>query len=107
MTDNRAGAQSVPVRTIVTVIGLLLATAAMLWVAYRAERVLVWLVIAAFFAVALHPPVSWVQRRLLHGRRRALATLLVFVGVVLVLVGVIAVFAVPLAHEGASLARQA
>ncbi|MCW2605015.1 MAG: hypothetical protein JWN61_3150 [Pseudonocardiales bacterium] len=107
MTDNRAGAQAVPVRTIVTVIGLLLATAAMLWVAYRAERVLVWLVIAAFFAVALHPPVSWVQRRLLHGRRRALATLLVFLGVVLVLVGVIAVFAVPLAHEGASLARQA
>jgi predicted PurR-regulated permease PerM len=98
--------QAVPVRTILTVIGLVLATVALVWIVIRTERVLVWLVIAAFFAVALHPAVDFVQRRLFRGGRRALATLLVFFAVVLALIGIIAVFAVPLSREGTKFAGQ-
>ena len=98
--------QPVPVRTILTVIGLVLATLLLLWMVVRAQRVLVWIAIAGFFAVALDPAASWVQRRLFGGQRRALATLLVFLVLVLVLIGIIAVFAVPLAREGSRFAGQ-
>lgn len=98
--------QPVPVRTILAVIALVLATAAALWIVFRAERVIVWIVIAAFFAVALDPAVNWVQRHVLSGRRRAVATVLVFLLVIVVLLGIIALFAVPLAREGSSFAKQ-
>lgn len=98
--------EHVPVRTILSVIGLVLASAAGLWILYRAERVVVWIVIAAFFAVALAPAVGWLERRFLAGRRRAVATLLVFLAVLVVLLAIIAMFAVPLAREGSSLTRQ-
>lgn len=98
--------ERVPVRTILTVIGLVLATAAVLWILHTAERVVVWIIIAAFFAVALAPAVALVQRRLFDGKRRSLATLLVFVLLIIVLLGVIAVFAVPLATEGSTLSKQ-
>jgi predicted PurR-regulated permease PerM len=96
----------VPVRTVLAVIGLVLATALVLWIIVRTERVLVWLVIAAFFAVALDPAVTWVQNQVFRGRRRALATLLVFLGVVAALLGIIAAFAIPLAREGRKFAGQ-
>jgi predicted PurR-regulated permease PerM len=96
--------EHVPVRTILTTIGLVLATVAALWVVIEVRRVLTWIVIAAFFAVALTPLVDRVQRRLVH--RRSLATLLVFLVVLLALVALVAAFAVPLAKEGSQLAGQ-
>jgi predicted PurR-regulated permease PerM len=97
--------ERVPVRTILAAIGLVLATALLLLLIHEIRRVLVWMVIAAFFAVALYPLVNWIQR-LLPWCRRSLATLVVFLLVLALLAGVIAVFAVPLAQEGATLARQ-
>ena len=97
-------ADRVPVRTILATIGLVLATVALLWVVIEVRQVLTWIVIAAFFAVALTPLVDRVQRRLVH--RRSMATLLVFVVVLVVLAGLAAVFAVPLAKEGTQLAGQ-
>ncbi|GAB7191681.1 AI-2E family transporter [Kineococcus sp. NUM-3379] len=94
------------VRTILTAIGLLLATALLLYVVLQTRQVLTWMVIAAFFAVALYPFVGWVQRRVLGGRRRSLATLLVFLVVLGVLAGIGTVFAVPLAQEGSRFAGQ-
>jgi predicted PurR-regulated permease PerM len=99
-------AQSVPVRTILAVIGLVLATALLLYLVIETRRVLTWIVIGAFFAVALAPLTAWVQRRLLGGRRRALATFLVFLVVFLVLAGLITAFAVPLVQEGTKFAGQ-
>jgi predicted PurR-regulated permease PerM len=96
----------VPVRTILVTIGLVLAAAAALWFLAHVQRIIVWLVIAAFFAIALDPAVNWVQGRLLGGRRRALATLLVFLLVVVVLLGIIAVFVVPLARQGSRFVGQ-
>jgi predicted PurR-regulated permease PerM len=98
----------VPVRTILATIGLLLVTALVLYIIFRTRQVLTWVVVAAFLAVALHPVDSWVQRTLLggRGRRRALATAIVFLVVFLVLAGLVAVFAVPLAQEGTKFAGQ-
>jgi predicted PurR-regulated permease PerM len=63
------------------------------------------MLIALFFTVALYPAVDIVQRRITGGRR-SLATLLVFLIVVLVLGGLLAAFAVPLATQGTELAGQ-
>jgi predicted PurR-regulated permease PerM len=94
----------VPVRTILATIGLVLATLLTLWVVVEVRRVLTWIVIAAFFAVALAPLVDRLQRRLVH--RRSLATLLVFVVGLLAVAALVAAFAVPLAREGSQLAGQ-
>ena len=68
------------------------------------NRVLIWMLVALFFAVALYPPVDWVQRRVL--RRRSLATLLVFLVVLITIGATLSAFAVPLAQEGTQLAGQ-
>ena len=64
--------ERVPVRTILTVIGLGLATALLIYLVLQTRQVLTWIVVGAFFAVALSPLVGWTQRRLLGGKRRAL-----------------------------------
>jgi predicted PurR-regulated permease PerM len=93
----------VPVRTIVTTIGLVLATLVLVRIIALSQRVLIWMAVAAFLAVALHPMVGWVQRRVTAGRR-ALATLLVFLVAAAMLVGLIAAFVVPLARQVSGLA---
>jgi predicted PurR-regulated permease PerM len=72
---------------------------------WKVRTVLVWIVIALFFAVALYPVVNWVQRRLTW-RRRSLATLVVFLLVFAILAGLVALFAVPLAREGTAVASR-
>ncbi|WP_410809488.1 AI-2E family transporter [Micromonospora sp. 067-2] len=84
-------------RRTLTVIGLVLATVFALAFVYATRRVLVWAVVAAFFAVALKPLVDRLQRRVV--RRRALATLLVFLAAFVALAILIAVILVPLIGE--------
>ena len=93
----------VPVGTIVTTIGLVLAALVLIRIIQLSQRVLIWMTVAAFVAVALHPVVGWVQRRVTGGRR-ALATLLVFLAAAAVLLGVAAAFVVPLARQVSGLA---
>ena len=95
-----------PVRTILATIGLLLATALAIYIVLQIRQVLTWIVVGAFFAVALYPLAGWVQRRMLGGKRRALATFLVFLVVFILLSALIAAFAVPLVNEGTKLAGQ-
>jgi predicted PurR-regulated permease PerM len=104
-TPASGGTRPVPVRTITVTIGMVLATVIGLLLVYEVRRTLVWLVVAAFFTVALYPVVAWVQRRLTWCKR-SLATLLVFVLVLAVLAGLVAAFAVPLAKEGTAFAGQ-
>jgi predicted PurR-regulated permease PerM len=94
----------VPLRTMLVAIGLVLATALLLYIVLQVTQVLTWLVIAAFFGVALAPLVGSVQRRLLGGKRRALATFLVFVVVFAVLAALVTAFVVPLVNEGSKIA---
>src|SRR3954454_11528403 len=65
------------VRSTLTVIGLVFACVAALWLLSKVTRILTWLLIAAFFAVVLHPALTWFERRL-H-LKRTLAAFLVFV----------------------------
>ena len=95
-----------PVRTILATIGLVLAAGLALYLVVETRRVLTWIVIAAFFAVALYPLAAWVQRRILGSRRRALATFLVFLVVLLAFVGLVAAFVFPLVDEGTKFAGQ-
>jgi predicted PurR-regulated permease PerM len=96
----------VPVRTILATIGLVLATALLLYIIVETRQVLTWIVVGAFFAVALYPLVDRAQRRLFRGRRRALATFLVFLLVLVVLGALVSAFVVPLAQEGTKFAGQ-
>ncbi len=85
-------------RTLV-VIGLVLATLLVLYLMRATSQVLTWILIAVFFAVALHPAVNWVERRAAFGRRW-LATLLVFLVALILLGGLVTLFVVPLIREG-------
>ena len=68
--------QPVPWRTILATIGAVLGTALAILVVREVSKVLVWIVIAAFFAIVLSPPVNFLQHRLRFPR--ALATVVVF-----------------------------
>lgn len=88
---DRFGAWSeVPWRTIVSTIGLVVAAMALLEAVRLAQRVILLIVIAGFFAVVLAPPVRMFQARL-HLRRGLAITLVVLLTLGSVL-GLIAVF---------------
>ncbi|MFI1068982.1 AI-2E family transporter [Streptomyces puniciscabiei] len=93
----------VPVRTILATIGLVLATYVVLELVVQARRVLIWAVIALFLAVSLHPAVEALQRRVPRCRR-SVATLLVFLAAAAAVGAVVALFVIPLAHEGSRFA---
>ncbi|MFF5173436.1 AI-2E family transporter [Micromonospora sp. NPDC000089] len=84
-------------RSALIVIGLVLASALALALLWATRRVLVWILVAAFLAVALKPLVDRLQRRLV--RRRALATLLVFAAAFVLLAALGTVILLPLLDE--------
>ncbi|HEY2207442.1 MAG TPA: AI-2E family transporter [Pseudonocardia sp.] len=86
-------------------IGQVLATAVAVLFVIRVERVLVWMLVALFFTVALYPVVGWVERKV-SWCRRSMATLAVFLLVFLVVAGLLTAFAFPLAQQGTQLAGQ-
>jgi predicted PurR-regulated permease PerM len=96
----------VPTRTILATIGLVLATALLLYIVVQTRQILTWCVVGVFFAVALAPVVGWVQRKVFRGKRRSLATLLVFLAAFLLLTALITAFAVPLGQEATKVAGQ-
>jgi predicted PurR-regulated permease PerM len=81
------------------VIGLVLATLLILLLVRATSQVLTWIVIAVFFAVALNPAVSWLQRRAAFGKRW-LATLLIFLVALVFIGGLVTLFVVPLVRQG-------
>jgi predicted PurR-regulated permease PerM len=97
--------ERVPLRTIVATVGVVLATAAILLLGWQVRRVLTWIVVSALLAVILGPVVDVVERRL-HVRR-SLATLLVFLVVLLAFAGLLAAFIRPLVKEGGQFADRA
>ena len=63
-------------RTLLAVLGIIIAVAIGLWVIWIARHVLIWIVISLFLALALNPAVEWFQR---HGiPRRGWATALTY-----------------------------
>jgi predicted PurR-regulated permease PerM len=90
---------AVVARRTLVVIGLVLATLLVLFLMRATSQVLTWILIATFFAVALHPAVNWVERRAAFGKRW-LATLMVFLVALIVVGGLATLFVVPLIREG-------
>ena len=99
------GQSRVPIRTIAAAIGMVLATVLALLLVYEVRRILVWIVIALFFTIALYPMVGWLERRA-RWVPRSLATLAIFLLVLVVIAGLLTAFVVPLAQEGAAFVQQ-
>jgi predicted PurR-regulated permease PerM len=97
--------ERVPIRTIATTIGMVLATAVILLLLWEVRRILTWIVVAALLAIILGPVTGLVERRL-H-LRRTLATLIVFLVGFLLFAGVLTAFVRPLAVEGPQFVDQA
>ena len=100
---QRGITRGAPVATIVTTIGLVLATFAGLYLLAKATRIITWVLVAGFFAVVLTPPVNWFVRRL-HVPR-SLAVGLVFVSGVAAIGGLGYTFVAPLARQGTAFAN--
>ena len=87
----------VPWRTILAAIAAVLATIVLVLIVREVARVLIWILIAAFFAVVLNPPVDFLEHRLRFPR--ALATLVVFLGGLLVLGALLYSFIRPIVDQ--------
>jgi predicted PurR-regulated permease PerM len=68
--------EQVPVRTILAAVGSVLVTAAAIELFLKLQKLFIWVAVATFFAVVLHPAVDLLVRRL--RLKRPLAALLVF-----------------------------
>ena len=78
-------------RTVLVVVGILVASAIVLEIVWIARHVISWVFIALFLALALNPAVDWLQRRI---DRRGLATGIVYI-VALVLIAGISLLFIP------------
>jgi predicted PurR-regulated permease PerM len=91
-----ASAKGIPLRTILTVDAVVIAT----WVLYRLigrlREVILWILISAFIALVLNPSVVFLQR---HRFRRGSAVGLVFVAAALSFAGLLALFGYPLVNS--------
>ena len=76
-----------PVRTILAVLGIVLAAWALLQVLFITRQVLTWILVALFFAIALNPAVNWLQENGIKRRGYAVALTSLAVAGVITLVG--------------------
>src|SRR5438045_1344896 len=78
------------VRTVLSVLGLIVLVWALLHVISVARHVIVWILISIFLALAINPLVEWLMRRGL--RRRGLAAAVAFLLVLLAVAAIGATF---------------
>jgi predicted PurR-regulated permease PerM len=84
-------------RTVLSVLGLVIAVAVTLEVLWIARHVLAWVVISIFLALALNPAVEWFQRRGI--RSRGWASGLTYLLAILFLVGIAYTFVPTLVNQ--------
>src|SRR4051812_5331771 len=89
--------RTVPVRQVLGIIGLVLATALAVELVIKLQRIISWLLIAGFFAVVLTAPVNFLERRLRF--RRSIASLVVFLGAIGLVAAMIYSFVRPLVDQ--------
>jgi predicted PurR-regulated permease PerM len=75
------------VRTILSILGLVIAVWALLRIVSIARHVIVWFLIALFLALAINPLVEWLQRRGVRSRGLASGSAFILVLLTLVLIG--------------------
>ena len=96
--SGRSGSWSdVPWRTIVGVVGVVLATYIAYVLILATVRIVAWIAVAGFFAIVLAPLVKRVQRRV--GDRRAVATAIVVFSTLFVMIGILALFIMPVRSQ--------
>src|SRR5919202_462882 len=91
------------VRNIVRIVLTIVAVAIALYLLWKLRKPIGWLLTAIFLAVALSPPVNWLNRRM----RRGFAITLVYLGLLGVLVGLGALIVPPFVRGGKDLADNA
>ena len=87
----------VPWRTIVSVVGVVLATYILLVLVLATARIIAWVAVAGFFAIVLAPLVRRVQAKV--GDRRTVATSIVVFSTLAAMVGVITLFILPVRSQ--------
>ena len=80
----------IPVRTVLAVLGLIIAVWVVIDVISIARHVLIWIAISVFLALAINPLVDWLQER--GVQRRSWATGLAFLMIILAIVALGALF---------------
>jgi predicted PurR-regulated permease PerM len=83
-------------RTVLRVLGIVLATAVVLEIIWIARHVITWILIALFLALALNPAVDRLERRI---KRRSVATGIVYLATLAVFVGIGWLFIPTLVHQ--------
>jgi predicted PurR-regulated permease PerM len=83
------------IRTIVRIVLVVVCVAVVLYLLWLLRKPISWLLIAAFLAVALSPPVNWLNRHM----RRGFAIAITYLGLLLVPVLLIALIVPPLITE--------
>jgi predicted PurR-regulated permease PerM len=92
-------------RTIVSTALVLLGIGVALWVIYVSHRVLTWVLVSIFLALALNPAVEWLQNR--RGVNRGIAAAIIYLVAIAALVGLGFLFIPPLADQVSGLAKAA
>ncbi len=87
----------VPIRTMLAAVGSVLLTVVVIEILLKLRHVVVWVGIAALFAIALHPPVNLLVQR--FHLRRSLAALVVFLTGAIAVAGLGYVFVRPLVDQ--------
>jgi predicted PurR-regulated permease PerM len=82
---------------VLVVLGVIIATAAVLEILWIARHVLSWIFIAVFLALALNPAVDRLERR--FGGRRGAATAVVYIATLAVIVGIAFLFVPTLVNQ--------
>jgi predicted PurR-regulated permease PerM len=102
LSGRESRGSHVTVRDVLVVVGVLLAISLALFLLYELRRVLVWLVLAIFFAAVLTPFVDRVERSV---RRRGVAVAIVMVTITLLLGGIVFAFARPVIDQSVEFAE--
>src|SRR5215217_3689526 len=89
------------VRAIVRIVLVIVCVAIVLYLLWLLRKPISWLLIAAFLAIALSPPVNWLNMRM----KRGLAIALVYLGLLLVPILLIALIVPPLITEANNFAE--
>jgi predicted PurR-regulated permease PerM len=84
-------------RTILAILGIVLAVAALLQIIWLARQVITWIIISVFLALALNPAVEWLQQR--GVRRRGLAAAGTYLATFAAIVGLGSLFVPTLVDE--------
>ena len=90
-------------RAILRVIAVVGAALLLAWLLWVSRGVITWVAVGAFLAVAINPPVTWLQRRL--RLRRAAAILVVYLMLTALVAGAALLFVPPLIDAGEQATR--